>query len=411
MAVSRRLYRFSPGDIATTTEHFQRAELVYDPDTNLLRVADGINDIDDISPVGPSSVEQSELSVEAATSAGGYNVVASPDVNVTDGTDVAVVFGGTDSFPHDVTNSALPVIGGGYGNKILNSIAGVVAGGAHHIIDAPAGHGGILSGSYQEVHGAYGTAVGGFTNKAESNYSAVVGGRSNIAGDAAQREVNMDQFVGGGFSNEAKGSRTVVGGGNNNQADAPLSTIAGGDGGLIQVAATGGAIGGGTNNMVSSSYGAIPGGSGARSRNYGEIAHAGGFFAANGDAQASTLVARCITTNAVQTEMGLDGAASRLVLPSDCTMTFSITIAARRTDVDDESAGYRYEGVIDRNGGVATTALVGTVTEVIIARDSAAWIVLVDANTINGSLRIRVTGEAAKTIRWVARIDLVTVIG
>lgn len=59
---------------------------------------------------------------------------------------------------------------------------------------------------------------------------------------------------------------------------------------------------------------------------------------------------------------------------------------------------------MDRN---AATALVGTVTKTVLARDSASW----DANVAvgSGALHITVTGEAAKTIRWVATVELTCV--
>lgn len=88
---------------------------------------------------------------------------------------------------------------------------------------------------------------------------------------------------------------------------------------------------------------------------------------------------------------------------------FDITNAARRTDADNESAAYKLEGCIDRNG--ATTALVGSVTKTVIAEDDADWDVTAEADDTNEALVIKVTGEAGKTIRWVARIELTEVNG
>jgi hypothetical protein len=117
------------------------------------------------------------------------------------------------------------------------------------------------------------------------------------------------------------------------------------------------------------------------------------------------------TTDATQTELFIDGTggSSRMVLADDSTWRFEIDVVARRTDANDEGAAYKFAGAIDRNTGVATTALIGSVAETIDAEDTAAWSVAVDADTTNGSLRIRVTGEAAKTIRWVAFVRTVQV--
>jgi len=82
----------------------------------------------------------------------------------------------------------------------------------------------------------------------------------------------------------------------------------------------------------------------------------------------------------------------------------------RRTDVDGESAGYRFAGVIDRQTNAASTALVDGVSKDRI-EDTAQWDADVSADTTNGSLKIEVTGQAAKNINWVAFIRLVSTTG
>jgi hypothetical protein len=98
-------------------------------------------------------------------------------------------------------------------------------------------------------------------------------------------------------------------------------------------------------------------------------------------------------------------------IPADTTYTFSIFIAARRTDADNESAGYRIEGVVDRNATAASTAFVGTPTVTVLGEDTAAWDVAVQVETANGGIRVLCTGEAAKTIVWNAVYQIVQVTG
>ena len=74
-----------------------------------------------------------------------------------------------------------------------------------------------------------------------------------------------------------------------------------------------------------------------------------------------------------------------------------------------DSGGYQFTGVIARQTGVANTAIVGVVAEVIDAEDNALWSVAVDEDTTNGSLRIQVTGEATD-IKWVVFVRVVEVI-
>lgn len=115
------------------------------------------------------------------------------------------------------------------------------------------------------------------------------------------------------------------------------------------------------------------------------------------------------TTNATPTLLVPDTLS--LVLANDTTLAFEVTIVARRTDADNESAGYTLAGVIDRNANAASTALVGTVVKTVMGEDTAAWDVSATANTTTGALDLTVTGEAAKTIKWVGNILLTTVTG
>ena len=141
----------------------------------------------------------------------------------------------------------------------------------------------------------------------------------------------------------------------------------------------------------------------------GPVAISGGNFSVYGDARSFMAVMRNSTSNATQTELFLDGSSERLVVPADTTWAFHIHLVARRTDEDGESAAFLMDGCIDNNAG--TTALVGTVSTTVLARDSVAWTVTAIADDTSENLKILVTGEAAKTIRWVAFITIIEVTG
>lgn len=145
-------------------------------------------------------------------------------------------------------------------------------------------------------------------------------------------------------------------------------------------------------------------GDGTAGRVAGGKVFANGKFATAGDAQHGIYVLRNVTTTASATELFLDGvtASQRLAMVDNSTYFFKIDIAARRTDAVGGSAGYTFTGIIKRDVGVATTALVGTVSKTVVAETNAAWNAAVTADATNGSIKIDVTGEAAKTIRWVA---------
>lgn len=107
---------------------------------------------------------------------------------------------------------------------------------------------------------------------------------------------------------------------------------------------------------------------------------------------------------------GAGASTNRISIASDATYTFTGLVTARRTDADNESAGWEIKGVIDNNAG--TTALVGSVTVTALGDDSAGtWLVAVEADNTNDALVIKVTGENSKTIRWGATVTLMKVKG
>lgn len=139
-----------------------------------------------------------------------------------------------------------------------------------------------------------------------------------------------------------------------------------------------------------------------------EITNQGGIIMGDSAnmARSAQYIMRRVTTNASTTEMFLDGISQKLIIPDNTSWLFEIKIIARRTDATDESAAFWIEGAIDRSSGAATTALIGD-NFVKQSEDSPIWDVIVDADTTNGALRIRVDGETGKTIRWVAFIRVV----
>jgi hypothetical protein len=122
----------------------------------------------------------------------------------------------------------------------------------------------------------------------------------------------------------------------------------------------------------------------------------------------SRLIARNSTTDATKTTLFLDGASVRLVLPASTTWAATIYVNGRSTGGTD-NAFYIRQCLIKRDGA-NNTALVGTVQTVGTDIESnAAWDVEVTADDTNEALQIAVTGAAATTIRWVARVELVEV--
>jgi hypothetical protein len=167
----------------------------------------------------------------------------------------------------------------------------------------------------------------------------------------------------------------------------------------------------GTNSVAvgsgsaSSGNGTFAVGKGTSATLYGAKAFSNDSFATAGDSQTGMYQLRAITTTAAVTELFLDAAgAQRLVLPSNSVWAFSIFVAARRTDAVGGGAGYKFEGVIRKDTTAGSTTLIGTPSKSILGETNVGWDVTLTADTTNGSLKITGTGEAAKTIRWVATV-------
>ena len=140
----------------------------------------------------------------------------------------------------------------------------------------------------------------------------------------------------------------------------------------------------------------------------GQVAFgSGGIFAHVGDSQFSFFKPFRETTDATPTELFLESVANadRMTLSNNSAWAFRILVVARRTDATGGSAAYEFTGLIVRDANAASTAIVGTVVKTVVAETDAAWDCDVDADTTNGALRIKATGQNGKTIRWVARVE------
>jgi hypothetical protein len=152
-------------------------------------------------------------------------------------------------------------------------------------------------------------------------------------------------------------------------------------------------------------------GSGTNARIFGQKAYANGSFASAGDAQHGIYVLRNETTNSVATALFLDGSAGlqRLVIPNNSVVSFTITVSARRTDAIGGGAGYLFTGTVRKDTTSGSITFIGNPAKTVLGETDNGWDTILTANTTNGDLRITVTGQNAKTIRWVATVMTVEV--
>lgn len=311
------------------------------------------------------------------------------------------------------------VLGGQF--NTANAFCDVIVAGSYNLMGATGDSRFIGGGATNYVNASFGVIVGGSGNTATANFATVVGGNNNNAS-------GINSFIGAGQTNAVSGSGSVVAGGTGNTASnsntgvlsgsantasGQSAAVLGGENNLAsgQVAA----VLSGARNTASAESSVVVGGQRATDRGipYTEVFGAIPFAAANGTAQRSVYMLQGSTTNATPLVITANGAAAgatnQVVLPNNSTFFFKATIVARRTDAANESAGYTIEGVIDRQGTAGTTAFVGTPAKAVFAEDVAAWDVNVSVDATNGALAITVTGAAASTIRWLAKVETLEV--
>jgi len=147
----------------------------------------------------------------------------------------------------------------------------------------------------------------------------------------------------------------------------------------------------------------VASGSYSKADRVGQVAHAAGYFAAGGDAQAARFVLRKKTTDATATTLMLDGSTTRLTITSGKILFADILISGIKSD---GSAAACYKRKVAIKNVAGTTALVGTVETIgTDFEDNAGTDVAITADNTNDALQIDVTGIAAETWRWVAVVE------
>jgi hypothetical protein len=126
------------------------------------------------------------------------------------------------------------------------------------------------------------------------------------------------------------------------------------------------------------------------------------------------------TTSAAAVILSADTSAPTLtgqtinVLTLLATRTFQVKaqVVARRTDVDGEAAGWDWSALVARDSTGNARIVGNPVYNTWGDTNAAAWDLSFSIDTTdatNNYLKLTATGEASKTIRWVARLDWVEV--
>ena len=266
------------------------------------------------------------------------------------------------------------------------------------------------SGQTAFANGSGAMALGGSYASSTDSFAAAIGTNSSSYGTSNSLAIAMGYQARANYFGVAIGGRSYASASNSISICSSYASYG-------NVSSGGNSITLGDGNTASA-VSSVAWGTGANARINGkQVWSSGGFNFTNaeGNAQTGKIVLRRVSTNATSVVMASDaGAAStdnQVILPNDSTFIFSGQLVARNTGSDTDSMVWEFKGGIRRGTSSSTTTLIGTPTITLIASDGSAWTVALTADTTNGGLAVTVTGEAAKTIRWVATVWTTEVTG
>lgn len=378
-----------------------------------------------------SGIENQANSLGSGVSAGRSNIASGNYAAVGGG--LSNTASGTESFvgggelnTASATNS---VTGGGFTNNNSGQYAslsggrqnsltgdyGSIAGGQANTSSAV--YGAVGGGYTNTVSGQYATVAGGYTNSATADYAVVGGGGSNqatgatsvAAGGLGNIVSGLFASSGGGNSNVASGQGAAIPGGSNNVSSGTYSVVLGGS--TNTASGDNSIVVGGDTNLASGRFSGVIGGQ------YGTTRGIVGYLvtpasevpiqAKAGVQQAGCLIVGCQTTNATATKLRSDsnaaGAANQLILQNNSAVMFFFDLVG--WDQTDYITINCINGLIVRGANAASTVLKSPGYQNYEKSTGAStWLMALSADTTNGGLIITVTGQASKTIRWVAKI-------
>ena len=206
----------------------------------------------------------------------------------------------------------------------------------------------------------------------------------------------------GGLENRALGAYSGVGGGRRNVAGGELATVVGGE--ENRATGRGATVTGGVRNIAGAPYSRAHGVE-ARATRPGEDTLAAGAFSNPGDAQASHLVAKGLTSGNVPISLSLADEAS-LLIAEGSTVAYRVLVAARGAGGNTQAA-YEAQGLARRDESGAVSLLGPRVSPIHESDPALNFEVIGD--TQRGALGLSATGAAGSQIRWVASVELVEV--
>ena len=334
------------------------------------------------------------------------------------------------------TQSQFCMIGGGYDN-VVNGLANVIPVGQHCLVDILADHGTVTGGSVNWIlEGSYNGIYAGTRNTIgldSGGLSLIAGGGDNVidgvgshvfigAGSFCESHGAEFSVITGGLQNVLNGcSGSAITGGNGNEIQLGNSTIAGGNGNEIIGAGQGCFIGAGINNKVSGensvgtgrenettfNYSQVSGYRAKATRN-GERTRSDDYFTEVGDAKSSKIILKKTVTSASEVVLEDVNGGSSFPVKTNRLIGFTVKIIGHRTDVVGDNVMIILQGMAHRATSGAHT-INSLADQIVSVAGSSTWTARFFDST--GSLRVGVTGEAAKTINWMAEVEWLETFG
>lgn len=162
----------------------------------------------------------------------------------------------------------------------------------------------------------------------------------------------------------------------------------------------------GFESTATGEYSTIINGSGANDNGIWGKCVIGAAFVGGG--QRTFVQLRATTTGNTATVLAANGvaagAANQVILPNNSAFAFTGTVVARRqASGGTESAAWKIEGLIRREGTAGSTTLVASTVTAI--SNVPGWTLALSADTTNGGLAVTATGAAATNIKWLAVVE------
>lgn len=261
------------------------------------------------------------------------------------------------------------------------------------------------------LSGSYGSAIGANSSGSGAR-SAVGSGAMSLGGSYAS---GADSFAAAIANNSssygAKGANSIAIGITNNSTATTSSTL----GGASNTASGTQAVTvGGVSNTASGTSSFAIGYLGNTQGIETKASFGNGFPVDTGSCQFGIVNVKRSTTNATPTVLNVWDSATpnvnnMVLLQNNSAFAFSGAVVARQqASGGTQSAAWRVEGLIRREGSAATTTLVASTVTVI--SNAPGWGLALSADTTIGALAITATGALATNIRWVATVQTSEVI-